>query len=203
MRWSWHGTCSRTQALLLLQVSFLLMLTGVMLEQVYCDSTLNDYLPPFMEICLAGRGTQLMYGFNNGLQRRLSSFVRTPMSREHPTREMAFVPSDAMKLEAAMGLARLPETETHAPGDYIPQDRRGAQWINPVAIIRRFLWQFRMELPLAAMKLFPNDYDGNGGLTPAADARLMSCAEQCFSGQGKSIEQNCTAWLSTLLRWMA
>ena len=198
-----QGTCSRTQALLLLQVSFLLMLTGVMLEQVYCDSTLNDYLPPFMEICLAGRGTQLMYGFNNGLQRRLSSFVRTPMSREHPTREMAFVPSDAMKLEAAMGLARLPETETHAPGDYIPQDRRGAQWINPVAIIRRFLWQFRMELPLAAMKLFPNDYDGNGGLTPAADARLMSCAEQCFSGQGKSIEQNCTAWLSTLLRWMA
>ena len=198
-----QGTCTRTQALMLLQVSFLLMLSGVMLEQVYCDSTLNDYLPPFMEICLAGRGTQLMYGFNNGLQRRLSGFVRTPMSREHPTREMAFVPSDAMKLEAAMGLARLPETETHAPGDYVPQDRRGAHWMNPVQILRRYLWQFRMELPLAAMKLFPNDYDSNGGLTAAADARLMSCAEQCFSGQGRSIEQNCTAWLSTLLRWMA
>lgn len=198
-----QGTCSRTQALLLLQVSFLLMLAGTVQEQVYRDSTLNDMLPPYMEICLAGRGTQLMYGFNNMLQRKLSGFVRLPMSREHPTHEFAFIPSDAMKLEAALGLARLPETETGLPDDYVPQDRRFARAIDPVEMLRRFLWHFRMEMPLAAMRLFPMAYDAHGGLTQAADARLRACAANAFANQGTSVEQNCTAWLVTMLQWMS
>lgn len=198
-----QGTCTRTQALLLLQVSFLLMLAGALQEQVYRDTTLNDLLPPYMEVCLAGRGTGLMYGFNNALQRRLTGFMRLPMDRSHPTHEFAFIASDAMKLEAALGLARLPETDTREPGDYVPSPRRFGRAIDPVEMLRRYLWHFRMELPLAAMRLFPQAFDEQGGLTQAADARLRACAANAFAGKGDSVEQNCSAWLVTLLQWMA
>jgi len=198
-----QGVCIRTQALLLMQISFLLMLAGVMQEQVFCDTTLNDFLPPYMEICLAGRGTQMMYGFNTALQRRLSGFVRVALSAEHPTREHAFIPSDAMKLEAAMGLSGLLETHTGEPVGYVPSDRPGAHWIDPVALLKRYLTAFRRELPLAAMRLFPEAYDASGSLTQAAVARLQTIAANNFAGQGRSIEQNCTAWLATLLQWMA
>ena len=60
-----------------------------------------------------------------------------------------------------------------------------------------------MELPLAAMRLFPQAFDEQGGLTQAADARLRACAANAFAGKGDSVEQNCSAWLVTLLQWMA
>ena len=34
-------------------------------------------------------------------------------------------------------------------------------------------------------------------------ARLRACAANAFANQGSSVEQNCTAWLVTLLQWMS
>lgn len=197
-----QGLCPRTLALLLQQLSFLLMLCGMLQEQVYRDTTLNDYLPPVMEIGMAGRGMQLLYGCNSALQRRLSGFVRMPFSYEHPTREHMFIPSEAMKLEVALGLAHFHVANTDTPGAPEASARRIVHPLDPVDMLRRYLWYFRRELPLAALKLYPGVFTEDGYLTQQADMRLQMCVANAFAGSGMSVEQNCAAYLAALKQFM-
>ena len=54
------GTPSKAGALLLLHLSYLMMLSGLVLLQIAADPGRNDFLPESMTLFLAGRGSLLM-----------------------------------------------------------------------------------------------------------------------------------------------
>ena len=174
------GRCTRTQALLLLNFSFLMMLCGQLEQRAYSDNTINHLLAPRMQICVSGRGSLLMMGLDSSLLSRLHRFVALPMSADHPTREHVLVVSGAPKMEVATGLLHLKELETGEPAEIAETGSRGRLDWQPAMLMSAFLTAFNREFPAAAAVLFPNLYDGEGQIRQDAAMTIRMICDNCF-----------------------
>lgn len=193
-----QGRCTMTQALLLMHFSFLFMLAGQMQEQAYNDSTLNDLLPPYMELCVSGRGSLLMLGMDDARRQRLGRFIRLPMSRSHPTLEHPLVASGSPKMEVATGLLRLTELDSEPPREKPEREVRGDVPIAPAEMLSRFLRLFRAEFPDASARLFGGMFTENGELTRQAELLLRTVADSQFAGGGAPLQVRYAACLTAL-----
>lgn len=193
-----QGRCTMTQALLLMNFAFLMMLAGQMQEQAYNDPTLNDLLPAYMEVCVSGRGSLLMLGLDSVRRQRLGHFIRLSMSADHPTREHPLVISGAPKMEVATGLIRLTELDSELPQEKPERETRGEVPIAPAEMMTRFLKLFRAEFPDASARLFGDVFQENGEVTRRAGLLIQTIADNQFSGGSAPLQVRYAACLTAL-----
>lgn len=165
----------RTQALLLLGYAALMTLTGCALEQVRQNPMLNDFLPPELQLCLCGRGTLPLARMDPALSGLMASFVRIPMSWDHPVRMLGMTLSASPKLEAVLGVGMLRGLTEDAPdSDLLP--------VMPLLHLAvRFLAQFRAAYPQHSELLFPGMFDQEGRFAKEAEGRITRAAQDFSS----------------------
>lgn len=166
---------TRTQALLLLGYAALMTLTGCALEQVRQNPMLNDFLPPELQLCLCGRGTLPLAHIDPALSGLMASFVRIPMSWDHPVRMLGMTLSASPKLEAVLGVGMLRGLTEDAPdSDLLPM-------MPLLHLAVKFLAQFRAAYPQHSELLFPGMFDQEGRFTKEAENRITRAAQDFAS----------------------
>lgn len=154
-----QGRCTYTQALLLLNFAYLMLLLG----QLGRESGTEGPLP----VCLAGRGTLWLQRLSSGLKERLMAYLR-------PAAGTASAPppvvSAAPKQEVAQGLLMLENLSQEPPREE-PLPEGGTQTV-PLALLTDFFLRFRQDFPQAAVRVLPALYDASGNLTPEARMTL-------------------------------
>lgn len=153
-----QGRCTYTQALLLMNFAYLLLLLG----QLGRESGAEGPLP----VCLAGRGTLWLQRLSSGLKERLLGYLR-------PAAGAGVAPpviSAEPKQEVAQGLLMLEALSQEPPREDAPQP--GASATVPLALLTDFFLRFRQDFPQAATRVLPALYDDAGNLTPEARMTL-------------------------------
>lgn len=157
------GQMTYLQALLVSELAGLMTLTGMLLEKVFHNPMLNDYLPREMPLCLCGRGSLLMTSMDETLRYQLRRFLRLTMSGNHPVQSIRLTMSGTPRMEAVQLLCRpgvLPVVNDCTPGPVIaPTD----------VLVKYFLMQFAACFPQAAAQLYPGMFGAGGMLTPEAE----------------------------------
>lgn len=181
-----------TGALLKVHSAFVLLLAGLLLEQVAQDTLLADRLPPQLELCMAGRGLLPLLRMPPNLQGRLNRFMHRPMSPGHPVQVCPWHPSPLPGQEAAMGAVSY-----HEPGSDPYRQFRIRQPQNaPQQLIFAFLMDFRSEFPADFATLFPNVLGTNGALSGRAAQIIRQAAENTA---GSSVPMTLTAMFTALM----
>ncbi|MDO4836910.1 MAG: hypothetical protein Q4B32_00820 [Clostridia bacterium] len=164
--------CMLIRSELLIHEAFLLTLAGLMLEGAFQDATLNDRLPPYMELCFAGRGAAGIRDTDEVTRQKLKQFIRLGMSRNHPTRDHPLVFSKNPKQEITLGLMRMKQMQEEIPD--APRVRKGQEAIIlPVPVVlERFLLQLAVLFPQESALVFPESVE-NGQLTEMMRRRVI------------------------------
>ena len=161
-----QGRCTYTQALLLLNFAFLLMLLGRL--RAACGAAADT------PVCLAGRGALWLYRLSPALKKALMPFLN--MGQETDA-EQALIVSAAPKQEVAQGLLTLTHLSDKPPTE---EKAKGGQVQLPAGLLTRFLLLFRQQFPQAAARALPRLYDVSGQLTWEAAAMLHAVEENHF-----------------------
>ena len=184
------GNMTGIQAVLLLYLAETLTLAGVCLEKVYQSSLLSDALPAEMPLVLCGRGAWVYMALDPTMRYQLMRFLRLPMSRTHPVQQVQLVMSKAPKMEAAIGLAGMQETE-----ESIPMLRDCSSAVSMDALVGHFLMLFQAALPQACALLFPDRF-GPGGLLQ--ESTFAGIEDLCSGISGKSFAEGFLQVVETL-----
>lgn len=150
-----QGRCTYTQALLLMNFAYLLLLLGQLSRERGAEAPLP--------VCLAGRGTLWLQRLAPGLRERLMGYLRPAASG--PSAPPPVV-SAAPKQEVAQGLLMLEKLSVQRPED--APEEAGASATVPLALFTDFFLRFRGDFPQAASRVLPGLYDPAGGLSREA-----------------------------------
>lgn len=174
----------RTGALILFYLSYLMMLSGLLLLQLSVDSNRNDFLPEQMTLFLAGRGAALPDAFSvpvkTGLWHMLTMF------RNRKVSSLSLLFSSEKKLEIAVGLSVTGDAVAGMPPS---APTPVSVSLRPEELLPEFLLRFLREFPAEALLLFPDLY-GSHPLQPFTDAGqsvLSSSISAAFAGQSQVV----------------
>ena len=191
------GQPSRTGALLLLHLSYLLMLSGLVLLQLAADPSRNDFLPEQMALCMSGRGASLLEALPPQLKSSLWHFVS--MFRNKRVASLSLLFSAEKKMEIPVGLSLLNDTyHMLPPASAVPASIA----VRPAELLPEFLLRFRREFPVSAEMLFPgfftNDY--YHPFSDRGEALLTASIDQSFPpADTPRPYDSLAAWLGNLL----
>ena len=172
------GLPTRLGSLLLLHLSYLMMLSGLILLQVSADSARNDFLPEQMSLCLAGRGSLLAEGLPDQVKTGLWHCLT--MFRNQRVASLSLLFSSEKKMEIAAGLSML---ERVTPGLPDPSAIPAAISVRPEELLPQFLLRFAKEFPASAGILFPNFFTGDfyHPFTPFGESLVTAAIDQSFT----------------------
>ena len=191
------GTPSRAGALLLLHLSYLLMLSGLVLLQLAADPSRNDFLPEQMTLCLAGRGATLLEALPPPLKTSLWHFLS--MFRNRRVASLSLLFSSEKKMEIPVGLSMLQETYPGLPpASVVP----ASVAVRPSELLPEFLLRFRREFPASAEMLFPGFFTGDyyHPFTDRGDALIAASLDQSFPpAEMPRPYDSLSAWIGNLL----
>ncbi len=146
-----------------------------MLEKTFQDATLNDRLPPYMELCFAGRGAAGIRYADDMTRQKLQQFIRLGMSRNHPTREYPLVFSKKTKQEITLGLLQMKRMQEDIPARPQVRENREAIILPVPVVLERFLLYLAALFPREAALIFPESV-ANGRLTETMRRRVIRAA---------------------------
>ena len=191
------GMPSRLSALLLLHLSYLLMLSGLVLLQLAADPNRNDFLPEQMTLCLSGRGSILLESFPAPLKNSLCHFLS--MFRNRRVASLSLLFSSEKKMEIPVGLSMLQEVyHMLPPASAVPASIA----VRPAALLPEFLLRFRQQFPLSAETLFPGFFmnDGYHPFTERGESLITASIDQSFPPSDNPRPYDClSAWIGNLL----
>lgn len=179
----WQAGCAcgmpgLTQTLATASVATLMALVGLMLEEVWRDPLLNDYLPAELTVILTGRGSSLLTALPQPVQAQLVRFVRHMMSNEHTVRQLHFSPSAQPKAETAMGLARMQEISPDGPGKASAQRPNSALPLPLDQLVQRFLGALQSAFPPVCARLYASLFDWQGALTAHGEGMIRASLQR-------------------------
>ena len=171
------GEPGRTGALFLLQTSFLMMLSGLLLLQISGDALRNDDLPDAMTLFLAGRGSLLIERLS--LEAKTSLWKMLTMFRNNRVRSLNLFFSAEKKLEIPVGLSLMDRASAALPH---AAPSPAAIAVRPEELLPEFLLRFRREFPTEAALLFPGVYtnDYYSPFTPYGQQLLPQALQASF-----------------------
>ena len=150
------GMPSKTGSLLLLHFSFLMMLSGLILQQISADPGKNDFLPEQMSLFLAGRGSLLAEYLPDHYKSSLWHFLT--MFRNRRVASLSLLFSSEKKMEIPVGLSFLQSCPADLPSaSAIP----AAIPVRPEELLPQFLLRFAREFPASAEILFHGFFTGD------------------------------------------
>ena len=191
------GFVSRFGAILLLHLSYLMMLSGLVLLQIAADPNKNDFLPEQMTLCLSGRGSLLLESLPVPLKTALWRFLT--MFRNKRVASMSLLFSAEKKMEIPVGLSMLQQTSAQLPpAAAIPSSLS----VRPEELLPEFLLRFARVFPAEAGLLFPgfftNDY--YHPFSQVGEAAVTAAINQSFSASDKPRPYDSLAsWIGNLL----
>lgn len=171
------GTPSKAGALLLLHLSYLMMLSGLVLLQIAADPGRNDFLPESMTLFLAGRGSLLMETLPPELKASLWHFLS--MFRNRRVSSLSLLFSSEKKMEIPVGLSMLENLSSSLPP---PSAVPSSVSVKPAELLPEFLLRFRKEYPASSCLLFPGFFTGDyyHPFTDYGEALLSASIDQSF-----------------------
>ena len=191
------GMPSRLGALTLLYLSYLLMLSGLVLLQLAADPSKNDFLPEQMTLCLSGRGSLLMESMPAPLKNSLWHFLS--MFRNRRVISLSLLFSAEKKMEIPVGLSMLQEVyRTLPPASAVPASIA----VRPAALLPEFLVRFRRQFPASAETLFPGFFtnDSYHPFTERGESLITASISQSFPPLDTPRPyDSLSAWIGNLL----
>lgn len=191
------GRPTRSGALLLLHLSYLMMLAGLFLLQISSDPSRNEFLPEQMSLFLSGRGSLLMESLPSSLQSSLWTFLT--MFRNRRVSSVSLIFSAEKKMEIPVGLSLLQELySTLPPPSAIPSSLS----VRPAELLPEFMLRFHREFPVSSDLLFPGFFteDPYHPFTDRGDSVVFSSIDQSFppSDVPRPFD-SLAAWIGNLL----
>ena len=191
------GVVSRFGAVLLLHLSYLTMLSGLVLLQIAADPSKNDFLPEQMSLCLSGRGALLIESLPDSLKTELWRFLT--MFRNKRVASLSLLFSAEKKMEIPVGLSVLQEvTDQLPPSAAAPASIS----VRPEELLPEFLLRFCRVFPREAALLFPGFFTGDyyHPFTPVGEATVTEAIDRSFAEQETPRPYDSLArWITTLL----
>ena len=191
------GFASRFGAVLLLHLSYITMLSGLVLLQIAADSTKNDFLPEQMSLCLSGRGALLIEALPDSVKNELWRFLT--MFRNKRVASLSLLFSAEKKLEIPVGLSVVQElSDNLPPASAVP----AAISVRPEELLPEFLLRFLKVFPNEAALLFPNFFtsDYYHPFTSSGEAAVTRAIEISFGGQeAPRPYASLAGWITALL----
>ena len=191
------GLSSRFGAVLLLHLSYLLMLSGLVLLQIAADPNKNDFLPEQMTLCLSGRGSLLLELLPDPLKTALWRFLT--MFRNKRVASMSLLFSAEKKMEIPVGLSLLQQVSSQLPpASAIPSSVS----VRPEELLPEFLLRFARVFPAEANLLFPGFFTGDiyHPFSQAGEAVVTAAIDQAFTARETPRPyDSLAAWIGNLL----
>ena len=191
------GYTSCFGSVLLLNLSFVTMLSGLMLLQIAADPTKNDFLPEQMSLCLSGRGALLIESLPDSVKSDLWRFLG--MFRNKRVASLSLLFSAENKMEIPVGLSVTQElSEKLPPSSSVP----AAISVRPEELLPEFLLRFRRVFPREAALLFPDFFslDYYHPFTASGEAIVTQAIDASFTGQETPRPYtSLAAWIQALL----
>ena len=191
------GMPSRLGSVLLLHLSFLMMLSGLILLQIAADPGKNDFLPEQMSLCLSGRGSLIPEGLPDQYKTALWHFLTMFRNRRVSSLSMLF--SSEKKMEIPVGLSVLQEVSADLPpASAIP----AAISVRPEELLPQFILRFAKEFPASAELLFHGFFTGDfyHPFTPYGESIVSQAISQSFTEQTALKPFDAlSAWIGSLL----
>ena len=191
------GMPTRLGSVLLLNLSYLMMLSGLVLLQIAADPGKNDFLPEQMSLCLAGRGSLLIEGMPDQTKAGLWHFLT--MFRNRRVASLSLLFSAEKKMEIPVGLSVLQEITPGLPdASAVP----AAISVRPEELLPQFLLRFRKEFPASSELLFPGFWtnDFYHPFTPYGESVVSSAIARSFTERTELRPfDSLSAWMSCML----
>ena len=172
------GVPSRFAAVLMFHLSYLMMLSGLILLQIAADPNKNDFLPEQMSLCISGRGALLIESLPEPVKAALWRFLT--MFRNKRVASVSLLFSAEKKMEIPVGLSILKDTYSGLPpASSVPASLS----VRPEELLPEFLLRFAREFPDFALVLFPDFYTGDyyHPFTPRGEAAISSSLDVSFT----------------------
>ena len=191
------GMPTRLGSVLLLHLSYLMMLSGLILLQISADPGKNDFLPEQMSLCLSGRGSLLPEGLPASYKAALWHFLT--MFRNPRVASLSFLFSSEKKMEIPVGLSLLQDVSVGPPAaPAIP----AAISVRPEELLPQFILRFAKEFPSSAEILFHGFFTGDfyHPFTPYGETVISSSISQSFT-ESRALRpfDALSAWIGTVL----
>ena len=195
------GIPSRFGSVLFLHLSYLMMLSGLVLLQIAADPNKNDFLPEQMSLCLSGRGALLLELLPDPVKKALWHFLT--MFRNKRVASLSMLFSAEKKMEIPVGLAMLQNVYTQLPpASSVP----ASVSVRPEELLPEFLLRFAREFPLSASALFPGFFSGDyyHPFSAAGEAAVTAAIDQSFGNRETPRPyDSLSAWIGNLLDLVA
>lgn len=172
----------RTGALILFYLSYLMMLSGLLLLQLSVDSNRNDFLPEQMTLFLAGRGAALPDAFSVPVKTGLWHILT--MFRNRKVSSLSLLFSSEKKLEIAVGLSVTGDAVAGMPP---ASPAPVSVSLRPEELLPEFMLRFLQEFPGEALLLFPDLYGSNPlqPFTASGQSVISSSISAAFANQSQ------------------
>lgn len=191
------GMPSRLGSVLLLHLSFLMMLSGLILLQIAADPGKNDFLPEQMSLCLSGRGSLIPESLPDQYKTALWHFLTMFRNRRVASLSMLF--SSEKKMEIPVGMSVLQEVSADLPpASAIP----AAISVRPEELLPQFILRYAKEFPASAELLFHGFFTGDfyHPFTPYGESIVSHAISQSFTEQTALKPFDAlSAWIGSLL----
>ena len=191
------GMPTKTGSVLLLYLSYLLMLSGLILLQIAADPGKNDFLPEQMSLCLSGRGSLLPEYLPDPYKTALWHFLTMFRNRRVASLSMLF--SSEKKLEIPVGLTFLQSVSTDLPpASTVP----AAISVRPEELLPEFILRFAKEFPASAEVLFHGFFtsDFYHPFSAFGESVVTAAISQSFTEQTSHRPYDAlSAWIGSLL----
>ena len=191
------GMPTRFGSILLLHLSFLMMLSGLILLQIAADPGKNDFLPEQMSLCLSGRGAILPEYLPDQYKTALWHFLTMFRNRRVASLSMLF--SSEKKLEIPVGLTFLQSVSTDLPpASTVP----AAISVRPEELLPEFILRFAREFPASAEMLFHGFFtsDFYHPFSAYGESLVTAAIAQSFTEQTAHKPYDAlSAWIGSLL----
>jgi len=191
------GIPTRFGAVLLLHVSYLMMLSGLVLLQIAADPNRNDFLPEQMSLCLSGRGSLILERMPDDIKSAVWHFLT--MFRNRRVASLSLLFSAEKKMEIPVGLSILQDTYTQLPpASSVPASIA----VRPEELLPEFLLRFARTFPLSASVLFPGFFssDPYHPFSDTGESTVAAAIDQSFFDHEMPRPYNSlAAWIVNLL----
>ena len=191
------GTATRLGSLILLYLSYLMMLSGLVLLQLSNDPSRNDFLPEQMTLCLSGRGSILFEMLPPTVKNTLLHFLS--MFRNPRVSTISVMFSSEKKMEIPVGLSLLQDMYSSLPpASAVPSSVA----VRPEALLPEFLLRFHARFPFSAELLFPGFFtnDFYHPFTQRGESVITSSIDQSFPDTDSPRPyDSLSAWIGNIL----
>ena len=196
-----EGAPGITGALVLLHLSYLMMLSGLILLQLSADPNKNDFLPEQMTLCLAGRASRLMERLSEHVRASLWRFLT--MFRNPRVASLSLLFSSEKKLEIPAGLSLLPVSGPDLPS---APPAPSSVAVRPEELLPEFLIRFSREFPPEAALLFGGFFtnDFYHPFTSRGESVITAITDHVFSGRGSLRPYDALSrWIADLMEFVS